>query len=38
MFELGRNAGYMVVAYVITGVVYLGYFVRLSRRSRRERG
>ena len=36
MGELGPNAGYMVAAYVITAVVYLGYFVRLWRSSRRE--
>ena len=36
MGDLGPNAGYMVAAYVITAVVYLGYFVRLTRRWRRD--
>ena len=34
MFDLGRNGGYMVAAYVITGAVYLLYFARLVRREK----
>ena len=34
MGDMGPNAGYMVAAYVVTAIVYLGYFVRLSRSSR----
>ena len=37
MIELGRNAGYMVAAYVLTALVYVGYFLRLTRWGRRER-
>jgi len=29
-----ENAGYMVAAYIVTGAVYLIYFLRLLRRSR----
>ena len=28
------NAGYMVAAYIVAGVVYLGYAVSLWRRAR----
>lgn len=33
MDELPRNAGYVIAAYVIAAVVYIGYYVRLVRRK-----
>ena len=33
MDELPRNAGYVIAAYVIATVVYVGYFIRLVRRK-----
>jgi hypothetical protein len=33
MDELPRNAGYVIAAYVIAAVVYVGYYIRLKRRS-----
>jgi hypothetical protein len=33
MDELPRNAGYVIAAYVIAAIVYVGYYIRLSRRS-----
>lgn len=35
MAELPRNAGYMIAAYAIAGVIYVGYFLRLALRARR---
>ena len=32
MDELPRNAGYVIAAYAIAAVVYIGYYVRLMRR------
>ncbi len=33
MDELPRNAGYVIAAYVIAAVVYVGYYLRLKRRG-----
>ena len=35
MVELPRNAGYVIAAYVIAGLIYVGYFARLWVRGRR---
>ena len=35
MGELPRNAGYLIAAYTIAGVIYVGYFLRLAARARR---
>lgn len=32
MDELPRNAGYVIAAYVLAAVVYVGYYLRLARR------
>lgn len=34
MLESGGNAGYMIAAYVITGVIYVGYYLRLRARAK----
>jgi len=34
MADVPQNAGYMVAAYIVTGVILLGYAVSLGRRSR----
>jgi hypothetical protein len=33
MDELPRNAGYVIAAYAIAAIVYVGYYIRLKRRS-----
>jgi len=33
MDELPRNAGYVIAAYAIATIVYVGYYIRLKRRS-----
>lgn len=38
MAELPRNAGYVIAAYAIAAVIYLGYFGWLWRRARRAVG
>jgi hypothetical protein len=35
MAELPRNAGYLIAAYAIAAVIYLGYYLRLRARARR---
>ncbi len=32
MDELPRNAGYVIAAYLIAAVVYVGYYLKLVRR------
>lgn len=34
MAELPPNASYMIAAYAIAGIIYIGYFLRLALRAR----
>ena len=37
LFGLGPNAGYLVAAYVVTGVIVVGYAAALWRQARKNK-